>query len=56
MQVSGDIWWSCDPTVAKQIMYAVFNGVSISDEGGLDGPNRALLGLMLAQCTHIHGP
>lgn len=48
-KVPGDIWWSHDSPVVIQISCTVFNGGSISDDGGVDGPDRTLLGLMLAQ-------
>lgn len=49
MQVPGYIRWLHDSPVVTKISCTVFNGGSISDEGGVDGPDRTLLGLMLAQ-------
>ena len=49
MQVPGYIRWLRDSPVVIQISCTVFNGGSISSEGGVDGPDRTLLGLLLAQ-------
>ena len=49
MQVPGYIRWLHDSPVVIQISCTVFNGGSISGEGGVDGPDRTLLGLLLAQ-------
>ena len=49
MQVPGYIRWLHDSPVVIHISCTVFNGGVISDEGGVDGPDRTLLGIMLAQ-------
>jgi len=49
MLIPGYIWPLHDSPVVIQISCTVFNGGSISHEGGVDGSDRTFLGLMLAQ-------